>query len=197
MATWPTPKVELALGSDPYDTTPTWVDVTAYVRDDPGVMSSRGNVGQLGAPVTTGTCSFLLDNRTRRFDPSYAAGPYFGQLKARCQVRVTATWSAVDYVIFRGFITGPQVVGTDGGKDSVVQIVAYDALSILARTLLSGADVLLLDEPTAHLDPGTEQTVLDAIDLHTRGRTVIVVSHREGPVRLADRVLELRDGVLH
>lgn len=141
MATWPTPKVELALGSDPYDTTPTWVDVTAYVRDDPGVMVSRGNVGQLGAPVTTGTCSFLLDNRTRRFDPSYAAGPYFGQLKARCQVRVTATWAAVDYVIFRGFITGPQVVGTDGGKDSVVQIVAYDALSILARTLLStGAD---------------------------------------------------------
>lgn len=141
MTAWPTPKVELALGSDPYDITPTWVDVTAYVRDNPGVQITHGSIGPIGSPVTPSTCRFELDNRTRIFDPSYAAGPYYGQLKARCQLRVTATWAAVDYVRFRGFITGPQMIGTEGGRDSVVEIIAYDALSILARTLLSvGAD---------------------------------------------------------
>ena len=91
----------------------------------------------------------------------------------------------------------PQALSDQVGEDGALLSGGERARVSLARTLLSGADVLLLDEPTAHLDPGTEQTVLDAIDLHTRGRTVIVVSHREGPVRLADRVLELRDGVLH
>ena len=90
----------------------------------------------------------------------------------------------------------PKALDDPVGEDGALLSGGERARVSLARTLLSGAAVLLLDEPTAHLDPDTEQTVLDAIDVHTRGRTVIMVSHREGPVRLADRVLTLRDGVL-
>ncbi|WP_099025729.1 thiol reductant ABC exporter subunit CydD [Mycolicibacterium palauense] len=62
----------------------------------------------------------------------------------------------------------------------------------LARTLGSAAPVLLLDEPTAHLDPATEQRVLQALAARARaGATVVVVGHRP-PIRaIADRVVEV------
>jgi ATP-binding cassette subfamily C protein CydD len=49
----------------------------------------------------------------------------------------------------------------------------------LARAFLTPKPLVILDEPTAHLDAETERTVLDAIEhLHQQGRTVLVVAHR-------------------
>ncbi|OBI16674.1 thiol reductant ABC exporter subunit CydD [Mycobacterium sp. E2327] len=62
----------------------------------------------------------------------------------------------------------------------------------LARALGSGAPVLLLDEPTAHLDARTEQLVLRAIVERARsGATVVVVGHRDPVVAIGDRVVEV------
>ncbi|WP_231985269.1 thiol reductant ABC exporter subunit CydD [Mycobacterium sp. E796] len=62
----------------------------------------------------------------------------------------------------------------------------------LARALGSAAPVLLLDEPTAHLDARTEQLVLRAIVERARsGATVVVVGHREPVVAIGDRVVEV------
>ena len=47
----------------------------------------------------------------------------------------------------------------------------------IARAVLKNAPLLLLDEPTAHLDPATEGEVLDSLRRLTLGRTVILVSH--------------------
>ncbi len=47
----------------------------------------------------------------------------------------------------------------------------------IARAVLKNAPLLLLDEPTAHLDPTTEGEVLDSLRRLTLGRTVILVSH--------------------
>lgn len=64
----------------------------------------------------------------------------------------------------------------------------------LARALLSRPKVLLLDEPTAALDAGSEAAVLDAL-LALRGETtVILVGHRLEGVRRADRVIVLDAG---
>ncbi len=57
----------------------------------------------------------------------------------------------------------------------------------LARALLADADLLLLDEPTAHLDPPTARRVLTNL----RGRTVVHVTHRPEEAADADAVLEL------
>ena len=68
----------------------------------------------------------------------------------------------------------------------------------LARALGSRAPVLLLDEPTAHLDAHTEDRVLRAIVERARaGATVLVVGHRERVVAIGDRVIEVvsDDGV--
>lgn len=66
----------------------------------------------------------------------------------------------------------------------------------LARVFLRRADVLLLDEPTASLDAETEAWVVDRIGELRAGRTLILLTHRPAPLRVADRVLELVDGRL-
>jgi ABC-type multidrug transport system fused ATPase/permease subunit len=66
----------------------------------------------------------------------------------------------------------------------------------LARAFLRDAPVLLLDEPTSALDPTTEEGVLDALKRLIIGRTVVMVTHREAPTRLAGRVYRLEGGQL-
>jgi ABC-type multidrug transport system fused ATPase/permease subunit len=61
----------------------------------------------------------------------------------------------------------------------------------LARAIATAQPVLLLDEPTRGMDPRSERAVLDAVArLHGR-RTVIIVTHRRGPLSIADVVLHL------
>lgn len=64
----------------------------------------------------------------------------------------------------------------------------------LARVLLYDPRVLLLDEPTASLDPATESALGRALALSRRGRTTIVVAHRLWTVRSADRIVVLEGG---
>jgi ATP-binding cassette subfamily C protein CydD len=62
----------------------------------------------------------------------------------------------------------------------------------LARALGSTAPVLLLDEPTAHLDARVESRVLQAIAARARaGATVLVVGHRDPVLAMADRVVPM------
>lgn len=63
---------------------------------------------------------------------------------------------------------------------------------VLARALAAEPDVLLLDEPTAGLDPGSARLVLDLLDrLREDGPAVLTVTHDVGTAARADRVLHL------
>jgi len=64
----------------------------------------------------------------------------------------------------------------------------------LARALVRRAPLLLLDEITAHLDPLTELTILDALDDLRHGCTIVAVAHRPALAARADRVLHLEAG---
>ncbi|MFD4340537.1 thiol reductant ABC exporter subunit CydD [Streptomyces anulatus] len=66
----------------------------------------------------------------------------------------------------------------------------------LARAFLKDAPVLLLDEPTAHLDSVSEAAVTRATARLMRGRTSIVVAHRTGLLPHADRIVTVRAGSL-
>lgn len=64
----------------------------------------------------------------------------------------------------------------------------------LARTLVAGADrpVVVLDEPTAHLDARGEQVVLETVRTwRDAGRTVVVVAHRASLLAVADQVVDV------
>ncbi|HEY0183839.1 MAG TPA: thiol reductant ABC exporter subunit CydD [Rhodopila sp.] len=64
----------------------------------------------------------------------------------------------------------------------------------IARAYLKNAPLLLLDEPTAHLDPLTEKEVLDSLRRLALGRTVILASHSSAAHGFGGRRLDLRDG---
>ena len=66
----------------------------------------------------------------------------------------------------------------------------------LARAALVDPAVLVLDEATSSLDPGTEALVEHALDRLMRGRTTIVVAHRLTTVQRADRVAVVDHGRL-
>jgi ABC-type transport system involved in cytochrome bd biosynthesis fused ATPase/permease subunit len=64
----------------------------------------------------------------------------------------------------------------------------------MARALLSGAELLLLDEPTAHLDPWSSAHVLGELLGSAVSRSVLVVSHEPGIGGQVDEIVTLDHG---
>ena len=66
----------------------------------------------------------------------------------------------------------------------------------LARAFLRDAPVLIMDEPSSSLDRDTEYRLLSNLVTQVKGKTVIVVTHRESTLRVCDRVLRIVNGKL-
>jgi len=64
----------------------------------------------------------------------------------------------------------------------------------LARAFLRNAPVLILDEPTASLDPVTESSIMDTLYELAKGRTTILIAHRLSTVERADEILVMEQG---
>jgi len=67
-------------------------------------------------------------------------------------------------------------------------------LLTIARAMLSGAPMLILDEATSNVDSRTEMIIQDAMRRLMEGKTCFVIAHRLSTVRTADNILVLRDG---
>ncbi|WP_241191084.1 peptidase domain-containing ABC transporter [Deinococcus psychrotolerans] len=91
----------------------------------------------------------------------------------------------------------PEGMNTMLGGDSPHRLSSGERQMFgLARALLSDADVLILDEPTATLDMEREARVVNLLT-HLKGyKTILVITHRPALIGPADHVLELHDGVL-
>ena len=65
----------------------------------------------------------------------------------------------------------------------------------LARALINNPSIILADEPTGNLDTHTSIEIMRLFDeIHSRGNTVIVVTHEEDIAAYAHRIIRLRDG---
>lgn len=64
----------------------------------------------------------------------------------------------------------------------------------LARAFLHNAPFMLLDEPTSNLDSLNEAVILRALGEESQGKTVVLVSHRESTMRIADKVYSVEHG---
>src|SRR5262249_1791170 len=64
----------------------------------------------------------------------------------------------------------------------------------LARTFLAGAPVLVLDEPTAHLDAPTAEALVDDVLRASDGRSVLLITHRTEGLDAVDDVVHISRG---
>lgn len=63
----------------------------------------------------------------------------------------------------------------------------------LTRAMLSPAKLIILDEPSAHLDALSENQIVQIVlDMRSQGRTVVVIAHRQAILEVADEVVEVR-----
>jgi ATP-binding cassette subfamily C protein CydCD len=94
-----------------------------------------------------------------------------------------------------GFVDDlPDGTGTLVGEGGARLSAGERSRIALARALLRRPPLLLLDEPTAHLDPITELAVLDSLDELRGSTTIILAGHRRAAPARADRVLWLEAG---
>jgi len=82
-------------------------------------------------------------------------------------------------------LVGEQALGLSRGQSQRVA---------LARAFVKNAPILLLDEPTAGLDAENEKLVIEALEELSRGRTVLMATHRLTNIKHADRIIVLEDG---
>lgn len=105
--------------------------------------------------------------------------------RAGADTLLTALPSGLDTVLSRRFAGGTDL---SGGQWQRI------ALARAMTAVEAGARLLVLDEPTAHLDVRAEADLYDRFLDLTHGLTTIVISHRFSTVRRADRIVVLQDG---
>lgn len=90
-------------------------------------------------------------------------------------------------------VSAPDGWNTVIGSGGVGLSVGQRQRLALTRALAAHSQVVILDEPTAHLDAVSEETVVRAIDaMRDAGRTVIVIAHRAAMMEAADAVIDVR-----
>ena len=150
-----------------------------------------------GEDVRNMTCDSLLRNISMVFQKVYlfhdtiAANIRFGSpaatqeeiveaaKKARCHDFIMALPDGYDTVIGEGGST------LSGGEKQRISI---------ARAILKDANIVILDEATASIDPENEHLIQQAISELTIGKTVIVIAHRLATIEHADQILVVDSG---
>lgn len=152
--------VEIAFASDPLATSPTWTDVTAYVRDIPSVF--RGRASEF-ADFAPGTATVVLDNRDRRFDPDYASGAYYPNVVPMKRLKITWAFGVSSGLVFTGFVLGWPQTEQIGDSEATVTITAVDGTRFQENTPLASSayyDTIVSDSPVAYWPMQDESSTL-------------------------------------
>jgi thiol reductant ABC exporter CydD subunit len=153
---------------------------------------SAGGVDVAGLdPALWRTQIAWVPQRPTLFRGTIAENIRLGAAATGDALRAAAALAGADRFV-RDLPDGYETVVGDGGRPlSAGQLQRL----ALARALLRDAQLLVLDEPTAHLDPDSAARVASAVDrLRGRGRTVLLIEHRPELAGRADRIVVLEGG---
>jgi ATP-binding cassette subfamily B protein len=128
--------------------------------------------------------SFLFSN-------TVAANIAFGEPTASRAAIERAAQIAQAHTCIMGLSRGYDTVLGEGGSD--LSGGQRQRLAI-ARAILLNPAILILDDPTAAIDPQTEHDIMEAMENAMRGRTTFVVAHRLSTLRRADWILVIDRG---
>jgi len=142
--------VRLAFAAAPFDAISTlvWTDISAYVWLDgnPGGAAISINRGRQFErdQMQAGTCTLVLDNRDRRFDPDNAASPYYPNVLPTKRINVRATWNSVTYDLFTGYVESWVPLDPQAGAVglNVVRLTAVDLMKTLNYTTFTMTESL-------------------------------------------------------
>jgi ATP-binding cassette subfamily B protein len=108
-----------------------------------------------------------------------------------------AVWEAIDCADLRDTVEAfPARLEAEVGERGVLLSGGQKQRMTLARSLIRGAPVLLLDDPFASVDSETEERIWKRIEELRRGKTTLLVTHRISTARSADRIAVLEGGRL-
>ena len=171
-------------------TTLAWT-IPRYVAPDSGRVLADGiDTATVTLASLRAQVAFVFQE-VSLFDATVAENIRVGRPDATDAQVERAARSARAHEFIRALPQGYETpLGRAGGKLSVGQ---KQRLSI-ARALVREAPILILDEPTAALDPVTEREVVAALHDASRERIVIVIAHRLSSIRAADRIAFLEHG---
>ena len=88
----------------------------------------------------------------------------------------------------------PDGIDTVLGRSGSTLSVGQQQRLCIARGLIRDAKILILDEPTAALDPESENLLFESLEQIARDRLLIVVAHRLSTIQRADKIVFLEDG---
>lgn len=164
-----------------YDPTQGSVQVDGHDLRDLNLDDLRRNIG------TVFQETFLFSNTVK-------SNIAFGNPTAtQEQIEQAATIAQAHHFVTTELDHGYDTVLTEGGNG--LSGGQRQRLAI-ARALLLDPPILIMDDPTAAIDPETEHLIMSAMDNAMHGRTTFIVAHRLSTLKRADRVIVLEKGII-
>ncbi len=130
-------------------------------------------------------------------DPVVLADSFFANVALGRDISEQQVWDALETVQLAPLVRGlPDGLHSLLGEQGNTLSVGQKQLLAIARVLVQAPQILILDEATANIDSGTEQSIQRALQLIRKNTTLVVIAHRLSTIVDADTILVLHRGVV-